>query len=262
MQCQYSEERVDLNGVVGTLGLARTATPAPAVLLLHGFASDKDEVGGLYAHTAHALGERGIGSLRIDFRGWGESEGDMADTTVPQQTDDALMAYRYLAGLETIDERRLGVLGFSLGAAVAINLATRTPVALRSLVVWSCGGSLEDGFKRSLGLAAFTDAEREGVVTLSLPWREVRLKSAFFESLRGVDTRVAVRSVQVPVLAIAGSADSSSSFLQELIDNASADVKRALLIPGADHIYGVLDPQTSQADEVVQASVRWFEQTL
>jgi fermentation-respiration switch protein FrsA (DUF1100 family) len=57
------------NGVRGTYVRPPGEGRFPAVLLLHGFASDRHEVGGLYAGLAGMLAGRGIASLRIDFRG-------------------------------------------------------------------------------------------------------------------------------------------------------------------------------------------------
>ena len=89
------------NGVVGTLNRPAGATKAPVVLMLHGFGSQKDEVGNMYARLADALLERGVGSLRIDFRGFGKSDGDTGATTVGGQVEDAEAAYQYLAGLDS-----------------------------------------------------------------------------------------------------------------------------------------------------------------
>ena len=76
------------NGVAGTLqrplGVDVTQK-APVVLMLHGFGSSKDEVGNMYARLADALAQRGVGSLRIDFRGFGKSDGDTGSTTVGGQ---------------------------------------------------------------------------------------------------------------------------------------------------------------------------------
>ncbi len=39
----------------------------------------------MYKRLAAALGEQGMASLRIDFRGWGESAGQMAKSTIQGQ---------------------------------------------------------------------------------------------------------------------------------------------------------------------------------
>ncbi|MFT4873032.1 alpha/beta hydrolase family protein [Congregibacter sp.] len=76
------------NGVYSIPGMLSlpsvTAGPAPAVLLLHGTASQKNEVDDLYMRLAKPLMDAGIASLRIDFAG-------AADTTAPyQQSVDLL----------------------------------------------------------------------------------------------------------------------------------------------------------------------------
>ncbi len=47
----------------------------PAVLMLHGFGSSKDEVGDMYKREARYLARRGYASLRIDFAA--ADEGDL-----------------------------------------------------------------------------------------------------------------------------------------------------------------------------------------
>ena len=76
--------------------------PAPVVLLLHGFTGVRDELktdavpDGVFAYTADKLEEAGLASLRVDFRGSGESTADLsfADTTFEGQIADALACHR------------------------------------------------------------------------------------------------------------------------------------------------------------------------
>ena len=115
------------NGVVGTLNRPAGVAKAPVVLMLHGFGSQKDEVGNMYARLADALAERGVGSLRIDFRGFGKSDGDTGSTTVGAQVEDAEAAYQYLTGLDWVDPARIGVIGFSLGGGISTIAAGTHP---------------------------------------------------------------------------------------------------------------------------------------
>ena len=70
-----AETSVTIGGhIPGTLSIPDRATgKVPAVLLLHGFASSKDEVGDMYKNLAAKLAAQGIASLRIDFQGSGAS---------------------------------------------------------------------------------------------------------------------------------------------------------------------------------------------
>ena len=104
-----AETVVDLpSGVRGTLSVPDAGATGPAVVMLHGFGSSRDEVGGLFAQQAAALAAEGIASLRIDFRGYGESVGDMADTTLEGLVADAAEARAYLAGVDGVVEQLLG----------------------------------------------------------------------------------------------------------------------------------------------------------
>lgn len=68
--------------------------------MLHGFGSSRDEIGGLFATQASALAESGIASLRIDFRGFGESAGEAADMTINGLIEDVRIARAYLEAVE------------------------------------------------------------------------------------------------------------------------------------------------------------------
>ena len=116
----------------GTLCLPQGG-PAPCILMLHGFTGSRDEqvitqVGeGVFSRTARRWAQRGMASLRIDFRGssfLGQgSDGDFADTTYEGQIADAFAAWEAL----TQDPRvtPVAVLGWSQGGLVAANFAGR-----------------------------------------------------------------------------------------------------------------------------------------
>eukprot|EP00933_Yihiella_yeosuensis_P032756 TRINITY_DN26394_c0_g1_i1.p1 TRINITY_DN26394_c0_g1~~TRINITY_DN26394_c0_g1_i1.p1 ORF type:complete len:339 (-),score=24.04 TRINITY_DN26394_c0_g1_i1:379-1395(-) len=94
-------------------------------LLLHGFGSSRDEVGGFYAKLADAFAEVGVGSVRIDFRGYGENDTNTttATSTVNTMVEDALNAIQYVRRFYNRDsddtkEVKIVIVGFSLGALV------------------------------------------------------------------------------------------------------------------------------------------------
>ena len=242
-------------GVVGTLVLPATEHRSPAVLMLHGFASKRDEVGDLYKTTATALAAEGLASLRIDFRGSGDSEGAFRETTIERQMADAERALTTLRQHAAIDPDRIGVLGFSLGGAVAILTANQQAEKVASMVVWSTVGDLEVDLSAHLGCPASTGAS----VTCDLGWRKVELLPGFFRSLDRWDIAGALLGFEGPFLAIAGTEDPLSRYARELSQSIDG---MAVYVREADHIFNVLDPAESQADTVVQATVVHFASTL
>jgi uncharacterized protein len=253
------------NGVVGTLqrplGVDVTQK-APVVLMLHGFGSSKDEVGNMYARLADALAQRGVGSFRIDFRGFGKSDGDTGSTTVGGQVEDAEAAYAYLAGLDWVDPQRIGLIGFSLGGGDAIATAGTHPDWFKSMVTWSSVGDLTKDFIEELGQEAFDTAADKGVVGLDLGWRSIVLKKDFFESLGQYDLTDLVSKYPGAYLAVAGDQDFSAAYAPGLVDAAPGSPKEAWIVPGGDHIYQVLTDDQTMADSVITRTADWFAETL
>lgn len=112
------------------------AAAVPGVVFLHGFAATRVEPHRMFVKAAEELAARGLASLRFDFSGCGDSEGDFRDVTVPGQVAEAAAALAWLAGRPEVDPQRLGAVGFSLGAAVAALLAG-SGAPLQAVALWA-----------------------------------------------------------------------------------------------------------------------------
>jgi uncharacterized protein len=262
-QSGFEEYAVTLeNGIAGIMVEPQVDGPVPTVLMLHGFASQKDEVGDMYKRLAAALGEHGIASLRIDFRGWGESEGGMANSTVTGMVDDAATAYAFLLEQSFVDPDRIGLLGFSLGGAVSLVSAGQNPDWYQSMAIWSWGGNLAEEMSDSFTPEQMDTAASEGEVTIDLGWREVTLGAGFFESLNALDVEAEFLNYGNSFLVVAGTEDFSGAYVDWFMDNAQGELKAAYLIEGADHIYGVLTDDQTMAESVIETTADWFVMSL
>ncbi|MFN2190156.1 MAG: alpha/beta fold hydrolase [Candidatus Promineifilaceae bacterium] len=94
-------------------GLA--SEPTPGVILLHMNGRNRFD----WEDYARQLSELGYGVLTTDFRGHGET-GGKRDWV--QAEDDLQRIFDYFAGREEIDESRIGVVGASIGANMALVL--------------------------------------------------------------------------------------------------------------------------------------------
>ena len=249
-------------GVAATLSMPAGDGPFPAVLMLHGFGSSRDEVGGMYATEAAALAEAGIASLRIDFRGFGQSAGDTGQHTVDRQNEDSAVGLAALMATAGVDAGRIGVLGFSFGGGAAIQLAAAHPDTVKSVVTWSSVGDYDVDFLQSMGQATFDRVAAEGIVGLDLGWRTIALKDSFFSSLATHDILAALATYRGAFLSITGGDDYYARYSQPMLDAAAGADKQALVIDGADHIYHVFEPALSSVQQVVETTVRRFAETL
>ncbi len=81
----------------------------------------------LFRDEAKILERLGIATFRYDKRGCGQSEGDFNTTSLFDLVSDARMAWQWLRSLPEIDPERIGILGQSEGAVIALMLAAQDP---------------------------------------------------------------------------------------------------------------------------------------
>jgi len=135
---------VDLTASDGTKLKASyfsTDKPGPGVLLLHQCNRQRKVWDGL----AQQLAAAGINVLTLDYRGFGESEGDRFDKLPPQQAGQLMAdkwpgdidaAFQYLISQPGVTRDMIGVGGASCGVNNSIQTARRHP-EVKSLVVLS-----------------------------------------------------------------------------------------------------------------------------
>ncbi|MFO0748563.1 MAG: alpha/beta fold hydrolase [Myxococcota bacterium] len=114
--------------LAGTLTLPKGAGPFPAVLLISGSGQqDRDET--IFGHRpfrliADRLTRAGLAVLRVDDRATGKSQGALG--SLETDIGDARAAFELLLAQPEIDPKRVGLLGHSIGGAIAPIVAART----------------------------------------------------------------------------------------------------------------------------------------
>ena len=222
----------DIPGILALPKAGGSHRTYPAVLMLHGFASHKDEVGDMYLREARALAERGIASLRIDFAGTGDSQQPYFENTWTGMVDDALAAYDWLAGHPRID-----------GDTVAS---------------WS--GALYDGLPEGFD-ALYAIAQAEGSVVLDLGFAVVELSLAWFDTMIASTPLADAAGYVGPVLAVAGSEDTSvdPAVSENFLNVLHSPDESLRILAGADHIYNVLTPDQTLAEAAITITADWFD---
>jgi uncharacterized protein len=114
----FQSDGLTISGIFHHPAAAPASGKAAAFMVLHGFGGTKN--GGGSVATAEHLAERGYAALRIDFRGCGESEGERGLVLCLDQVSDTRNGLTYLQSRDDVDGSRLGAIGASFGAAVAV----------------------------------------------------------------------------------------------------------------------------------------------
>lgn len=256
--------------VVGTM-TRPDGVPAPVVLLLHGFTGTRDELAsehipsGVFAYTADKLAAAGYASLRIDFRGSGESVADLSfvDTTFEGQIQDGLAALDYLATLEDVDSSRMFIIGWSQGGLVASAVAGRTGTP-RAVALWNAVGTPMQTFTGLLGeeaVNAAIDADAQAVLPFTLPWgAEIGLKGAFFDQVASFDPMAEIAAYKGPLMVAQG--DKDTAVLPENGPKfiAAHDGPEQLWTADMDHVFNIF-AEAVTLEALVDATVGFFEES-
>ena len=91
----------------------------PIVIICHGFTGNKNET--LLTNLANELEARGIASIRFDFNGHGDSEGNFQDMTVLNEIEDAKKVFAYVRDLKGVTS--VSIAGHSQGGVVTSMVA-------------------------------------------------------------------------------------------------------------------------------------------
>ena len=244
--------------VPGTLDMPAVAPGqrVPAVLLLHGDLSNRDENADIFGRLADALSASGIASLRIDFAGSGDSEEPDLALDYPGMVTDATASLSYLEAQGALDPSRLAVLGLSRGGSVAATLAGTVP-GVAALVSWS--GAVYDGYDEDPD--GHQVARENGYAAVDLGNREFDLSLSWFDSIEASHPLDDVAGYTGPVLAVVGSDDDvvppevSDAFLATV---ASTDTTLHT-IDGADHGFSA---DQAYGVEAISVTTDWLTARL
>lgn len=238
--------------------VAGTDSLCPGIIMLHGFTGTSVEPHRLFVTTARNLAQKGFYVLRFDFRGSGQSEGDFADMTYRGEVSDALTAISFLGSQPDVDSVRIGVIGLSLGGAVACHVAGAQP-NVTSVVLWAPATAL-NRLAESLARAMLNLSQE---LTIGfVDWSGNRVGPKFMKQLGNERPLAELLKFDGPVLIIHGDNDkavplSDSQTIQRIFNERQKRVELKV-IEGADHTFN----SVKWENEVIQATVDWFENTL
>ncbi len=234
--------------LIGLLHRQASSGPVlgPTVVLCHGMMSAKE--GRKQGAFAEALERCGFSVLRFDFSFCGESEGKFEEITFTQEVDDLAGAVRWV---REQGGGPLGLLGSSMGGAVAVLYGSRDP-DIRALVTLAAVAFPQRLVDRMVELKKKMDAWRdEG----HLFGAEGDVGESFFQDAKAQDIPGAIRGMAAPVLILHGALDDVVSVddARALHENAPGP-KRLKIFPLADHRF-IRDEDLGDA---VTETLDWF----
>lgn len=245
------------NKIFGVIHRPVGVETPPCVIIMHGFASSKHGTNRAHVTLSEKLAERGVASLRFDFRGAGDSEGSLSEISIEDMVSDALSVLNYA---ETIEEMEsIGVFGSSLGGAIAM-LASARFGKVRALALWAPVASGELWYRDFI--AQNPEKLTEDPKKVLSTYRGIKLHTDFQEQFARMRAAEVLDELDVPLLHMQGEKDATVSLLHQKVYKMHSEAKstpsKFISYPNTDHQLGV----ETISPKVICESVAWFKEHL
>jgi dipeptidyl aminopeptidase/acylaminoacyl peptidase len=255
------ELEIEGKKIIGVFHKPLSDSPFPTVLICHGLAGNKIGRFRVYVELAQKLAQAGIGVLRIDFRGSGDSEGDFIDMTITSELEDAKRALDYLTSHPQVDAKRIGLFGTSLGGLIAIITAAKFK-HIKAIALWSPIYSIDQW--RTMYESILKRGENPELIERYCTINGQLVGKQFFHDLYDIKMEELIKEIppNTPWLHIHGEPDElvvveHARSYEKLKSNALGPVK-FIYLPNTDHDFS----EKSERQFALLETAHWFEEHL
>ena len=216
------------------------------VLMYHGFTGNKTEHAGHFRNLSRLLAAEKIASLRMDFSGNGESDGEFSDFTFDTLIAEANLMLDYAKTISNV--KRVMLLGFSMGGAVAAIVAAKRYQEIDKMVLWSPAGNILEKIKKAFesGIKLENGNVMMGTFELS---------KAMVESVNRYDVYQGIENFKKPVLIIHGRKDLAVNYLISAIYSVRFFNSHLFYLNEAGHGYDSL----TDREELYQRTLEFLK---
>lgn len=249
-------ERFDFPGahdqrLAGRLDLP-DSDPRAYALFAHCFVCGKGSRAAV--RIAAALAAKGIGTLRFDFTGLGDSEGEFGNSGFSSNVEDLVAAAGHLRSTR---QAPAILIGHSLGGAAVVAAARSIPEA-RAVVIIAAPfeiGRLKRAFGSKLG-----EIESKGEATVEIAGRPFTIRRSFVEDLKGQDQALRLKELNRALLIFHSPIDDVVSIedASRIFDHAKQP-KNFISLPDANHLLTHRIDAQYVADVLAAWTARYLE---
>lgn len=214
----------------GKLELPVDGKPSHYAIFAHCFTCSKDLKA--VRNITLALSQNGIGVLRFDFTGLGQSEGDFADTNFTSNVNDIAAAAAYLK--EHYKAPSL-LIGHSLGGT-AVLMAGSQMDSIKAIA--TIGAPCEPEHVLHMLHQDIEKIREEGKATVRLAGRDFNIKSQFIEDLENQGMSKILKEMRGKALLVMHSPQDDTVHVQNArnIYEIAHHPKSFISLDGADHL--------------------------
>jgi pimeloyl-ACP methyl ester carboxylesterase len=273
----------------------------PAVVLVSGSEpTDRDQIlAGIpvFGQLASALADAGFVVVRYDKRGLGQSGGRSETTTLTDYAEDAVAAVKFLKRRKDVDPRRIAMLGYGEGGAIAAYAASRESGIAALVLVAAPGVSgaalVLEQQRHVLGLLNIPDADKRAKIDLQEKLQKAVISgkgldaipedlrrqadTPWFRSFLMFDPDKVVKKIDQPLLIVHGELDrqiapSNADKLEAIAKARKGRALKVVKLPGLNHL--LVPARTGEVDEydrltdktvsreAISAIESWLKETM
>ncbi len=214
--------------LVGTLDLP-PKEPEAYALMAHCFTGGRDHPA--TRRVAQELTARGLGVLRFDFTGFGDSGGHFAESTFSSNVADIALAAGWLREHHAAPSL---LVGHSLGGAAVIPAALEVPEVGAVVTI---AAPADPGHVTHLFAGILDTVRSEGQADVVLAGQRITVSREFVEDLRSYEIEDAARALDRPLLVLHSPEDEIVELANASgIFRAARHPKSFIALDGADHL--------------------------
>ena len=213
----------------GSLELPDEASPKAFAIFSHCFTCNKNLINVKY--ISETLSEKRIATLRFDFTGLGDSEGNFADTDITSNIDDLVHAANFLK--DNYEAPKL-LVGHSMGGAASI-LASSKIESAKAITVLGTPSTLDH--IRRVFVGKLEEIMSRGSAMVDVAGREMEIGKALVQDLSRYNIKSTLNNLNLPLLIMHSPEDEMVNIEHATnIFMAARHPKSFIALDGIDHL--------------------------
>lgn len=231
-------------------------TKVPLVMIFHGFGGNKMGPHFIFVKLSKLLESMGIASIRFDFAGSGESDGNFIDMTIENEFEDANNILNYVKALDFVDNEKIAIIGLSMGGAIASMLAGERKSDIRTMCLWAPAGNMNEVILSENYIGdKYEEFRKQGYFDVE----GLLLGTGFVDNIKDISIYEKAAKYDKKSLIIHGDRDSvvllsASEKYIEILGESS----RLKIINGANHTFD----KKEWEEQVIENTIEFLKQEL
>ena len=226
----------------------------PLMILCHGFNADKNYP--LLKTLADELESRGIASIRFDFNGHGNSDGDFQDMTIVNEISDAKKVYDYASKLDGVTS--ISIAGHSQGGVVASMVAGDLGAKkIKAVVLFAASPAIRDNaLIGNLFHVKFDPLDPPEYIEINTPYGKRKVGREYILTTQNLPIYETAEKFTSPALMIHGTGDTHVAYTYSLSYKKVFRRGEVKIFDRANHAF------TGEENRVASIAADWLTRQL